>query len=445
MAEILFNTGNSAIDGKITTNVTSSGKDYTITAEVWMRRNNSWKGNSNGTLHAKCYINDFTTPVLDVTKHCDVPNKMTHEGTWYPNGSWVKLLDFSKKITYDVTEDATYSVGFWSIGVGTAPDAFIVNKYLNGGTEKSDKDLPFKATTDSSGNALTVITPPSQSTLTTRSLFNHCTVKVTPGSSGVGNASNGCETQFTIMAKEDPTLLYREGSFTENFYDMSLPALIGKDYFGGDPVDEYTIFIRTRTKGALGVHSDWKESYITPVYYYRPPTGLTGLKVDTKFNTQSNKYTYTCEWDASSSQCNLDDLVKYHVEVYRNGELFPIETEPDISGTQLILDDPQFRSGDEIEIKVTPFSNFYNHFMGYNPMGHIYYSLPGAPEDNFVLEGQSASVKLQIKRGPLVMVKTSNKWETCPIFINDDGVWKEPESCFVYTGEGENKWKKLVQ
>ena len=441
MAEILFNTGNSAIDGKITTTVTSSGKDYTITAEVWMRRNNSWSGKSHGKLSGKFYINDFETPVLTVTsRYLVVPSNDEYKGIWYDRGVWVKLLDFSKKITYDVTKDATYSVGFWSKCDGTAPDAFIVNKYLNGGTEKGDKDLPFKATTDSKGNPLTVITPPSQPTLTTRSLFNHCTVSVTPGSSGVGNASNGCETQFTIMAKEDQTLFYREGSFTENFYDMSLPTLIGKDYFGGDPVDEYTIFIRTRTKGALGVHSDWKESYINNVYYYRPPTDVTGLMVDTEFNTQSNKYTYTCKWDASSSQCNLDDLVKYRVEVYRNGESFPIETETDISVTQFILDDPQFRSGDKIEIKVIPYSDFYNHFVNYNPS-----ATPDTLVDNFVLEGQSASVKLQIKRGPLFMVKTSNNWETCPIFINDDGVWKEPNSCFVYIGEGENKWKKLVQ
>ena len=439
MAEILFNTGNSNIDGKIITTVTSSGKEYTITAQVWMRRNNSWEGLTHGKLSGKFYINDFTTPVLTVTsKHYDVPNKMTHEGTWYPNGSWVYLLEFSKKITYDVTKDATYSVGFWSKCDGDAPTAFNVNKYLNGGTKKDDKDLPFKATTDSKGNPLTVITPPKSPEVEIIKKFNSCLINVTQGSGGVGNPATGCSTLYRIISN-DESLFFYAGSFTGKSHKISLPDL--ESEFSEDTIDSYKVIVCSRTEGALGVHSaytEWVEC--TNVYYYRPPTGLTGLKVDTKFNTQSNKYTYTCEWDASSSQCNRDDLVGYRVEVYRNGESFPIETETDISVTQFILDDSQFRSGDKIEIKVTPYSDFYNHFVNYNPS-----ATPDPLVDNFVLEGQPASVKLQIKRGPLFMIKTSNKWETCPIFINDDGVWKEPNSCFVYTGEGENKWKKLVQ
>ena len=120
MGTFEFNTGNSAIDGKIEYTHTRTITGYTLETKVYMRRNNDWTGDQTRG-YIKYWIYNNGTPTEPVSTHFTVKN----------GGDWCYLGEHTFTVSISSPLDSgSYQVGFKSVlnNSGGQPVAFNVSE-----------------------------------------------------------------------------------------------------------------------------------------------------------------------------------------------------------------------------------------------------------------------------------------------------------------------------
>jgi hypothetical protein len=391
-----FSTGNPNIDGKIEYSHTRSATGYKVECEIYMRRNNSWKGeHTHGTLTYKCYINN--SKIKEDTKKFHV----------YNGGKWYKLASWSKSFDLNVFSGGSYTVGFSSSNSnGNIPTAFEIKK-----TTSKSRTVGAYASKNKSPSINIVDNKNNTFTITTKT-----------GKSGDNNKATNCMVYYNVTSSNktpsNPSAtnyngIKNTGKGSEKGYSFT----VGVDKDTKVKAIAYTL--GTYNSTSYGEKSGVDSCNVT---YYAPPK-MNSVSITYGNGKPTNRATYMASWSASKTQ-DSSPVKGYQCILYLNGKVIYNSSS---TTTSLNISDvlsnkkTNLKVGDVLCLSVQAFSKN-------GAGGTLWSSLKDSNGVTIVADG-------------VLKIKHSKEWKHGIVYIKNDGEWKDSTGVYI---KKDGKWEKSV-